>query len=125
MKQIIHTDNAPQAIGPYSQAVLHNGILYCSGQISLHPQKMELVGETAAEQAKQVMENLKAVLLEAGSGFNRVVKCSIFLEDMNDFGDVNEVYGSYFPEEPPARETVAVKTLPKNVKVEISCIAYT
>jgi len=125
MKQIIHTDKAPQAIGPYSQAVLHEGMLYCSGQISLNPETMELLGETAAEQAKQVMKNLEAVLHKAGSGFDKVLKCSIFLEDMNDFGDVNEVYGSYFPENPPARETVAVRTLPKNVKVEISCIAYT
>jgi len=125
MKQIIHTDRAPQAIGPYSQAVLHNEMLYCSGQISLNPETMELVGGTAAEQTKQVMANLKAVLNEAGSGFDKVVKCSIFLEDMNDFSDVNEVYGNFFPENPPARETVAVRTLPKNVKVEISCIAYT
>jgi len=125
MKQIIHTDKAPQAIGPYSQAVLHNEMLYCSGQISLNPETMELVGGTAAEQTKQVMANLKAVLNEAGSGFDKVVKCSIFLEDMNDFSDVNEVYGNFFPENPPARETVAVRTLPKNVKVEISCIAYT
>jgi len=125
MKKVIHTKQAPEAIGPYSQAIAHEGLVYCSGQISLNPETMELVGDTAAEQAKQVMQNLEAVLNEAGSGFSKVVKCSIFLADMDDFADVNEVYGSFFKEDPPARETVAVKTLPKNVKVEISCIAYT
>ncbi|MEX0845509.1 MAG: RidA family protein [Balneolaceae bacterium] len=124
MKKIHSTDQAPAAIGPYSQATSHNGILYCSGQISLNPENMELVGANAAEQAEQVMKNLSAVLKEAGSDFSKVLKCSIFLADMNDFGSVNEVYGARFPNDPPARETVAVKTLPKNVLVEISCIAY-
>ena len=125
MKKIISTPNAPAAIGPYSQAVELNGVLYCSGQIPLDPKTMELVGENAAEQAKQVMKNLEAVLEEAGTNFSKVVKCSIFLDDMADFVSVNEVYGAYFPSEPPARETVAVQTLPKSVLVEISCIAYT
>jgi 2-iminobutanoate/2-iminopropanoate deaminase len=124
MKNIHSTNQAPAAIGPYSQATSHNGILYCSGQIPLNPDSMEIVGGTAAEQAKQVMKNLKAVLEEAGSDFSKVLKCSIFLDDMSDFGAVNEVYGAYFQSEPPARETVAVQTLPKNVLVEISCIAY-
>ncbi len=124
MKKIISTDMAPKAIGPYSQAVLLDRIVYCSGQIPLDPSSMEIVGKTAKEQAEQVMKNLAAVLEAAGSDFSKVVKCSIFLDDMADFGVVNEVYGSYFTSEPPARETVAVQTLPKNVLVEISCIAF-
>ena len=124
MKKIHSTDKAPAAIGPYSQATSHNGILYCSGQIPLNPETMEIVGNNAAEQADQVMKNLEAVLKEAGIGFSNVLKCSIFLADMDDFGAVNEVYGARFETDPPARETVAVKTLPKSVLVEISCIAY-
>ncbi len=124
MKKIVHTEYAPKAIGPYSQAVIHDGMLYCSGQIPLDPDTMEIVGETASEQAEQVMKNLSAVLREAGTSFDKVLKCSIFLSDMSNFGFVNEVYGSYFESDPPARETVAVKTLPKNVMVEISCIAH-
>lgn len=124
MKKIHSTKKAPAAIGPYSQATSHNGVLYCSGQISLDPDTMEIVGTTAAEQARQVMENLSAVLEEAGSDFSKVLKCSIFLDNMDDFGAVNEVYGSYFESAPPARETVAIETLPKNALVEISCIAY-
>jgi len=124
MKKVISTDSAPAAIGPYSQAIEHNGVLYCSGQIPLDPKTMELVGSNAAEQAKQVMKNLEAVLTEAGTNFSKVIKCSIFLDTMDDFAAVNEVYGSYFKSEPPARETVAVQTLPKSVLVEISCIAF-
>lgn len=124
MKKIIHTSEAPEAIGPYSQAVVHNNMVYCSGQIGLDPDTMEFVGDDIASQARQVMDNLKAVLEEAGSGFNKVIKCSIFLDDMSNFNTVNEIYGGFFQEEPPARETVAVKTLPKNCKVEIGCIAY-
>ena len=123
-KKIISTTEAPAAIGPYSQAVSCNGMIYCSGQIPLNPETMEIVGETAAEQAEQVMKNLGKVLEAAGSDFSKVVKCSIFLDTMDDFGAVNEVYGGYFDSDPPARETVAVQTLPKNVLVEISCIAY-
>ncbi|MBO6572333.1 RidA family protein [bacterium] len=123
MKKVVSTNLAPAAIGPYSQAIEHNGILYCSGQIPLDPESMQIVGDNAADQAKQVMKNLSAVLEEAGSDFSKVLKCSIFLDDMNDFGEVNEVYGSYFKNDPPARETVAVQTLPKSVLVEISCIA--
>jgi 2-iminobutanoate/2-iminopropanoate deaminase len=124
MKKIISTSKAPAAIGPYSQAIEYNGVLYCSGQIPLDPSTMEIVGDNAADQAKQVMKNLKSVLEEAGSNFSKVIKCSIFLDDMGDFGEVNEIYGSYFKSDPPARETVAVQTLPKSVLVEISCIAY-
>lgn len=124
MKKIIHTSKAPDAIGPYSQAVVHDNVVYCSGQIGLDPDSMEFVGEDVESQARQVMENLKAVLEEAGSSFEKVIKCGIYLDDMDNFGTVNEIYGSYFGNNPPARETVAVKTLPKNCKVEIGCTAY-
>lgn len=122
-KKIVSTDQAPAAIGPYSQAVIYGGLVYCSGQIALDPVTMEIVGEDAETQAKQVMNNLGEVLSAAGSDFSKVIKCSIFLDSMDDFGVVNEVYGAFFTENPPARETVAVQTLPKNVFVEISCIA--
>lgn len=122
-KQIIHSNNAPEALGPYSQAVVYNGLVYCSGQVGLNPQTGAFAGETVGEQARQVMKNLEAVLKAAGSSFNKVIKCSIFLADMDDFAEVNEIYGACFPDNPPARETVAVKTLPKNGLVEISCIA--
>ncbi|MEQ8578330.1 MAG: RidA family protein [Balneola sp.] len=123
MKKVISTEAAPAAIGPYSQAIEHNGVLYCSGQIPLDPATMQIVGDNASDQAKQVMKNLGAVLEAAGSDFSKILKCSIFLDDMGDFGEVNEVYGSHFKSDPPARETVAVQTLPKSVLVEISCIA--
>ena len=122
-KKIVSTDQAPAAIGPYSQAVIHGGLVYCSGQIALNPVTMEIVGGDAETQAKQVMNNLGEVLSAAGSDFSKVLKCSIFLDSMDDFGVVNEVYGAYFEVHPPARETVAVQTLPKHVLVEISCIA--
>lgn len=124
MKEIIHTDLAPKAIGPYSQAVAFGELVYCSGQIGLDPATMDFVGPTVDEQAEQVMKNLGHVLAAAGSGFDKVIKCTIFLEDMADFAVVNAIYGRFFPENPPARETVAVRTLPKSGKVEIGCIAY-
>lgn len=122
-KKIIHTSKAPAAIGPYSQAVATNGILYVSGQIPFVPETMELISSGIKDETNRVMKNLKAILEEAGINFGHVVKCSIFVADMGDFGAINEVYGSYFGEQPPARETVEVSTLPKNVNVEISCIA--
>ncbi len=126
MKRIVHTEDAPDAIGPYSQATIHDGVVYCSGQIGLVPGSSDFAGNDndVESQAKQVMKNLESVLTEAGSSFDKVLKCSIFLADMDDFSAVNEIYGSYFPQNPPARETVAVKTLPKNCRVEVSCIAY-
>jgi len=121
---VIQTDKVPAAIGPYSQAVVHNNIVYCSGQIALDAGTMDIIEGGVEEQTRQVMENLNKVLLKAGSGFGKVLKCSIFLNDMDDFKTVNSVYGEYFRDNPPARETVAVQTLPKNVLIEISCIAY-
>ena len=124
MKKIIKTLNAPAPIGPYNQAVLINDTLYLSGQIGLNPHSMELVEGGVKKEAEQVMKNLKSVLEAAEMNFDQVVKSSIFLSDIADFGQVNEVYGSYFNNESaPARETIAVKTLPKNVRVEISMIA--
>jgi len=122
-KKIIHTTKAPEAIGPYSQAVVHNDILYCSGQIALLPETMQIVEGGIEEQTRQVMINLREVLKAAGTSFSNVLKCSIFLHEMNDFSIVNSVYGEYFDDMPPARETVAVKELPKSVLVEISCVA--
>lgn len=124
MKTIISTPNAPQAIGPYSQAVVHNNLVYCSGQIALNPTDMTIVGTDAKIQCEQIMKNLGEVLTAAGSKWENVLKCSIFLKSMDDFAVVNEIYGSKFPSNPPARETVAVKTLPKDVLVEISCVAF-
>jgi 2-iminobutanoate/2-iminopropanoate deaminase len=124
MRKIITTTYAPPPIGPYNQAVLANDTLYLSGQIGLNPLSMEMVEGGVKEEAEQVMENLKAVLEAAEMTFSQVVKTSIFLSDMEDFGQVNEVYTAYFNNDSsPARETIAVKTLPKNVKVEISMIA--
>src|SRR6056297_1090284 len=122
-KKIIHTTKAPEAIGPYSQAVVHNDILYCSGQIALLPETMQIVEGGIEEQTRQVMINLGEVLKAAGTSFSNVLKCSILLHEMNDFSIVNSVYGEYFDDMPPARETVAVKELPKSVLVEISCVA--
>lgn len=120
--QIISTDNAPRAIGPYSQAVVVDGILYSSGQIALTPEG-ELVEGGIEEQTRQVLRNLSAVLEAAGSSLQRVIKTTIFLADMEDFAAVNEIYAEFFGEHRPARSTVAVKTLPKEVLVEIDCIA--
>ncbi|MFT5913782.1 MAG: 2-iminobutanoate/2-iminopropanoate deaminase [Flammeovirgaceae bacterium] len=123
MKKIINSQNAPAPIGPYSQAVLAGNTLYVSGQIAIDASTGKMMDETIEIETKQVMENLGEILIEAGLGFENVVKCSIFLSSMNDFSKVNEVYGKYFQENPPARETVEVSVLPKNVNVEISCIA--
>lgn len=122
-KEIILTQKAPAPIGPYSQAVLAGGILYVSGQIALDPATGALVQSDIEAETHQVMRNLNAILQEARMSLAHVVKCTIFLRDMNDFAKVNAVYGQYFPVEPPARETVQVSRLPKDVGVEISCIA--
>ena len=124
MKTIITTDNAPQPIGPYSQAVLVGNTLYTSGQIALHPETGELVMDSIEVETTQVMKNLKAVLEAANMTFENVIKASIFISDMNSFGAINAVYAQYFDEATaPARETVEVANLPKFVNVEISVIA--
>jgi 2-iminobutanoate/2-iminopropanoate deaminase len=122
-KTIINTKGAPEPIGPYSQAVKAGGFLFLSGQIALMPGTSELTNGNITEETRQVMENLKAVLHEAGCDFSNILKTTIFLKDMNFFGEVNAEYGRYFEKDFPARETVAVKTLPKDVNVEISMIA--
>lgn len=122
-KKIISTSNAPAAIGPYSQAVLAGDTLYCSGQIALNPATGELVMDSITAETEQVMTNVAAVLRAADMDFTHVVKCSIFMSSMEHYAAVNTVYAKYFSSDPPAREAVAVKTLPKEVNVEISVIA--
>ncbi len=122
--KFVQTNNAPSAIGPYSQAVAVNGMVYTSGQIALKPDGSdELLNEDVVVQAVQVLRNLEAVLTEAGSSMDKVIKTTIFLADMNDFATVNEVYAEAFGSHKPARSTVAVKTLPKNALVEIDAVA--
>ena len=124
MKKIIFTENAPAPIGPYSQAVQTGNTLYTSGQIAINPKTNELVNATIELETEQVMQNMKAVLDAAGMTFDNVVKATIFIMDMKDFGKINTIYSSYFNEKTaPARETVQVACLPKNVNVEISMIA--
>jgi 2-iminobutanoate/2-iminopropanoate deaminase len=123
MKSIIYTDKAPEPIGPYSQAVLIGDMLFISGQIPIDPATSQLITGSIGDEARQVMKNLEALLLASGLSFESVVKATIFLSDMNHFTEVNEIYGSYFISNFPARETVAVLGLPKNVNVEISMIA--
>ncbi|HKP30338.1 MAG TPA: RidA family protein [Gemmatimonadales bacterium] len=120
---IAHTDNAPRAIGPYSQATIHGDLVFTAGQVALDPVTMEVVAGGVAEQTEQVFKNIKAVLESAGSGFDRVLKTSVFLVDMADFAAMNEVYAKYFGSHRPARSTVAVAGLPRGVRVEIDCVA--
>ena len=123
MKKVILSSKAPAPIGPYSQAIEANGTLYVSGQIPIDPATGEVVSGGIEPQAKQVMQSLKAILEEAGYTFDQVVKTTILLDDLGNFAKVNEIYGSYFSEGAPARETYQVAKLPKGVAVEISCIA--
>ena len=123
MKTIINSENAPAPIGPYSQAVLSGNTLFASGQIAINPKTGELNMDSIEVETEQVMQNIKAVLQEANMTFENIVKCSIFLSDMDSFSRVNEIYGKYFSTNPPARETVEVSCLPKSVNVEISFIA--
>ena len=122
-KSIINSADAPEPIGPYSQAVLAGNTLYVSGQIAIERSSGAILNNEISIETKQVMKNISAILKQAGFSFENVVKCSIFLKDMNNFPKVNEVYGQYFTSQPPARETVEVSRLPKDVNVEISCIA--
>lgn len=122
-KKIVSTPEAPAAVGAYSQAVVANGFVYCSGQVPLDPESGELVGGSVADQTRRCLENLSAVLRAAGASLDDVVKVTAFLLDMGDFPEFNEAYGEFFGDEPPARATVAVAGLPKGAQVEIECIA--
>jgi 2-iminobutanoate/2-iminopropanoate deaminase len=122
-KKVISTPKAPAAIGPYSQAILSGNTLYCSGQIAINPENGELVMDNITEETHQVMKNISEVLKAANMDFKNVVKCSIFMNEMNQYSEINKVYSSYFSDNPPAREAVEVSVLPKNVNVEISVIA--
>jgi 2-iminobutanoate/2-iminopropanoate deaminase len=126
MKKIISTDKAPAAVGPYNQAVEAGGFVFCSGQVPLDPNSKDkkLVGETATEQAEQVLENVKAILESQGLGMKDVVKATVFAVDINDFQAVNEVYGRYFETDPPARSFFQVGALPLGARVEVEVIAY-
>lgn len=123
MIETVTTDKAPGAIGPYSQAVKAGGMVFCSGQIPIDPATGEFVSETVAEQTEQVLKNLGEVLTAAGTGLDKVVKTGVFLADMNDFAEMNEVYSRYFSENKPARATVQAAGLPRGARVEIDCIA--
>ena len=123
MKEIISTENAPGAIGPYSQAIKAGGMIFCSGQIPIDPATGDFVSDVVSEQTEQVLKNLSGVLRAAGVSLNDVVKTTVFLADMNDFAEMNEVYGRFFSENKPARATVQAARLPRDAKVEIECIA--
>ena len=123
-KRVITTSDAPAAIGPYSQAVIYDQTIYCSGQIALDPVSGDLVGDDAGEQIERVMENVGKILEASGSEWDNVLKCTLYITDMGDFSLVNEVYGRYFPSAAPAREVVEVKALPKGAMVKLSCIAH-
>ena len=123
MKKVVNISDAPKPIAPYSHAILTGDTLYVSGQIAIDPYTGKLVAGGAAEQTRRVMENIRAILSEEKMDFSHVVKCSIFMSDMAIYKEVNEVYGTYFKIDPPAREAIAAKGLPMNVDVEISCIA--
>lgn len=124
MKKIISTKSAPQAIGPYSQAVEYNNLIFCSGQIAIDPQSGDMIGGGIEEQTKRVMENLKAVVESAGSNMEKVLKATIYLTDLSNFQTVNEIYGSYFKKNPPARATIEVTSLPKSAQVEIELVCF-
>lgn len=123
LKKIVSTAAAPTAIGPYSQAVIHSGIVYLSGQIPLDPSSGQLVSDSVAEQTERVLENIKAVLDSAGASLDSVLKTTVFLKEMSDFAAMNEVYARYFHTNPPARSTIEAAKLPRDVRVEIECIA--
>ena len=123
MREVIATKDAPQAIGPYSQAIKTAGLVFCSGQIALDPASGAIVGSDVAQQTERVLQNLAAVLVAAGSGLDRVVKTTVFLKNMGDFAAMNEVYGRHFKMTPPARSTVEAARLPKDALVEIDVIA--
>lgn len=123
MKKIVTTSNAPAAIGPYSQATVHNGVVYVSGQLPIDPATGNLSLGVISEQTRLVMSNMKAILKAAGSGMDNILKCTILLTDMADFSQVNEAYAEFFPSDPPARVCYQVTALPKGASIEIECIA--
>ena len=123
MRDVISTNDAPKAIGPYSQAIRANGFIFLSGQTPIDPATQQLISGSIAEQTERVLRNLEAVLKQAGSSMSKVVRCGVFLKDMNDFAAMNEVYGSYFASPAPARSTVQAGRLPKDARVEIDVIA--
>lgn len=123
-KEVLHTDHAPKAIGPYSQAIRVGSLLFCSGQVSINPQNQDVFLGDIKTQTEMVLANIDAILKQAGFNFSNIVKTTIFLLDMADFATVNEIYGKRFPKDPPARSTVAVAGLPKGVRVEIEVIAH-
>jgi len=123
MKEVIATDNAPKAIGPYSQGIRSNGFVFASGQIALDPRTQQLVSGDVSAQTERVLENLKAILEAAGSTLDKVVRTTVFLADMSEFGAMNEIYARYFSVQPPARSTVQAARLPRDVRVEIDAIA--
>ena len=123
MREVVATHNAPQAIGPYSQAIRANGFIFVSGQIALNPVTQKIVEGGVAEQTEQVIANLEAILKAAGSGLDKIVRTTVFLKDMNEFAAMNDVYERFFPQRPPARSTIEAARLPKDVRVEIDAIA--
>ncbi len=123
MRQVITTDSAPKAIGPYSQAIRSAGLLFLAGQVPLDPATMQLVEGDIAKQTERVLENVKGILAAAGSSLDRVVKTTVFLKDMNEFAAMNEVYAKYFPQSPPARTTVEAARLPRDARIELEVIA--
>ena len=124
-KEVVFTSQAPEAVGPYSQAMKANGLVFCSGQVALDASSGELLDGSVADQTRRAMQNLEAVLAEAGCTFDNVVKVTAYLTNMDDFAEFNGVYGEFFTNEPPARATVGVSGLPKGARVEVECIAVT
>jgi len=122
-KNVVYSPNAPEPIGPYSQAIKAGNFLFVSGQIAIEQSTGKIITTTIQDETHQVMKNIKEILIAANTDLQSIVKCSIFLKDMNNFPEINTIYGSYFPHQPPARETIEVSRLPKDVNVEISCIA--
>jgi 2-iminobutanoate/2-iminopropanoate deaminase len=122
-RRTVSTPEAPGAIGPYSQAIVHAGLVHCSGQVALDPATKELVGGGIEAETRQVLKNLSAVLAAAGSSIERVLKTTVYLQRMDDFAKMNTIYGTFFPKDPPARATVEVAKLPRNALVEIDCVA--
>ena len=123
-REVVRTSGAPQAVGPYSQGVKAGGWLFLSGQIPLHPGTGKLVGDSMEEQTERVLENVKTLLAAAGMSLEDVVQCTVYMTDLSEFGSMNQVYARYFPQDPPARVTVGVASLPKGAKIEISLVAF-